>query len=371
MRIAINCRSMLSRKRTGVGRYTSKLIEYLQKVDQSNAYALYAPRKFLDFRVTTPRLSAGNFRFKHDHFKAGAYRTLGPVDLYHAPSPETLTMTGCKIVVTVHDLIYKTFPQGHTASTVETSEKQFREITRRADKIICCSQSTRRDLHEHFKIPESRSCVIYQGVDRNLFYPMDKKPGYGGQWSLKAKGIVGPYILFVGTIEPRKNLVNLLEAFSIVKERRQFSGQLVVVGMKGWMSDDLQEFVGKLKVAPHVRFLGYVPDDELRILYNRAEVLVFPSFYEGFGFPIVEAMSCGTPVVTSNTSSCQEVAGEAALTVSPRSPLEIAQAILRIIEDRNFRAALIEKGLKRSEHFSFLTTAQETFKVYQEVGGIR
>jgi glycosyltransferase involved in cell wall biosynthesis len=367
MRIAINCRSILTRKRTGVGRYTWQLIEHLKKIDEDNAYSLYAPRKLFDPKRTTPWIARGNFKLKPDYFKAGSQKILGPIDLYHAPSPENLSITGCKIVVTVHDLIYKTFPQGHTASTVETSERQFREIVRRADKIICCSKSTRRDLHEHFKFDESRSCVIYEGVDRSVFYRMKKDIFYGGKWFLRSKGITEPYLLFVGTIEPRKNLVNLLEAFALLRRQGKFSGQLVVVGMKGWMSDGLKEFVSKLRVGRSVKFLGFVSDDELRLLYNKAEVFVFPSFYEGFGFPIVEAMSCGAPVVTSNTSSCAEVAGDAALTVSPRNPEEISGAIARIIGDPSLRHSLIERGLARSEDFSFLKMAQETLNVYQDV----
>jgi len=369
MRIAINCRSILSRKRTGVGRYTWHLVDQLKAIDQTNDYSLYAPRKFFDFKRTTPWIGGGNFKFKHDPFKAGPAKTLGNIDIYHSPSPDALNVTGCKIIVTVHDLIYKTFPQGHTPATIETSEKQFREITQRADKIICCSESTRRDLHEHFKLPQDRSCVIYQGVDRKVFYPMEEDPFYQAQWLMKARGISRPFLLFVGTIEPRKNLVNLLEALAYLREHKKFSGQLVVVGMKGWLSDGLKEFIGKLKIGSSVKFLGFVSDDELRILYNKAEAFVFPSFYEGFGFPIVEAMSCGAPVITSNTSSCIEVAGEAALSVSPRDPQSIANAIARITGDRALREALIEKGLKRSRDFSFEKTAQETLQVYKEVGG--
>jgi glycosyltransferase involved in cell wall biosynthesis len=367
MRIAINCRSILSRNRTGVGRYTWQLIEHLKKIDSTNAYFLYSPRKLFSFHRPVPRIAGANFKLKMDYFKAGT-KMLGAIDVYHAPSPEKLPVGNCKIVVTVHDLIYKTFPQGHTAETVETGERQFKEITQRADRIICSSNNTRRDLHEHFKFPQERSCVIYQGVDPEIFYRTND-PAADGEF-LKSQGIEGPYVLFVGTIEPRKNLVNLLEAFSILK-KRNYPGSLVVAGMKGWMSDDLKGFVGKLGVEAFVRFLGFVDDDGLRVLYNRADVFAFPSFYEGFGFPIVEAMSCGAPVVTSDTSSCAEVAGDAALTVSPRDPKAIAEAIAKISEDRALRGRLIEKGLERSRQFSFLSTAQQTFKVYQELGAGR
>jgi glycosyltransferase involved in cell wall biosynthesis len=210
--------------------------------------------------------------------------------------------------------------------------------------------------------------VIYQGVDAQIFYRMDDAAAQ--ESFLKAHGIEGPYILFVGTIEPRKNLVNLLEAFSILKQRK-YPGRLVIAGMQGWMSDDLKAFVSKLGVESFVTFLGFVEDSGLRVLYNKADVFAFPSFYEGFGFPIVEAMSCGAPVVTSDTSSCAEVAGDAALTVSPRDPKAIAEAITKIHDDRVLRGRLIENGLERSRQFSFVSTAKETLKVYQELGAGR
>ncbi len=369
MRVAINCRSILGQKRTGVGRYTWALIEHLKKADQAGDYLLYVQRALFDRKRATPPIGGGNFKIRHDFFKFGPQKTLGRIDLYHAPSPEDLKIQGCKIVVTVHDLIHRTFPQGHTASTIEMSERQLQEIARRADKIICCSNSTRRDLHEHYKIESHRSAVVYQGVDRQIFYPMEKA-GHGDELFLKAQGLEGPYLLFVGTIEPRKNLTNLLEALAILKSKNNFTGQLAIVGMTGWMSEDLESFVEKLGLSSSVRFLGFVPDDDLRIFYNKALALVFPSFYEGFGFPIVEAMSCGTPVVTSNTSACLEVAGDAALTVSPREPQEIADAVLKIMDDDSLLEKLIVRGLVRSEEFSFEKTAQKTLGIYKEVCGL-
>lgn len=370
MRIAINCRSILTRKPTGIGRYTSELIQYLKKIDQKNQYSLYARLKLIDFKRRFPDIGNKNFSPKFDYFNAGPQKILGKIDVYHAPSPELLNIGNCKIVVTVHDLIYRAFPQGHTPRTVAMTDEQFKDIVARADKIICTSEHTRKDLHHFFSLPPEKSCVVYQGVDQDVFYRIEPKELSEAQHFFKKSGIVLPYLLCVGTIEPRKNLTHLLKAFALLLDQKKFSGQLVVVGMKGWMSEDLKQRIEDLKLDSKVVFMGFVSDDELRILYNKAEVFVFPSFYEGFGFPIVEAMSCGAPVVTSKASSCAEVAGDAALTVDPHSPEDIARTIARVLQDGLARNALIEKGLKRSQEFSFLKTAQETLKVYQEVCGV-
>ena len=370
MRIAINCRSILTRKPTGIGRYAFELIQNLKKIDEKNQYSLYASLKLIDFKRRFPRIENRNFLPKFDYFKAGPQKILGKVDVYHAPSPEFLNMTDCKIVVTVHDLVYRAFPQGHTPETVAMTEKQLKDIVAKADRIICTSEHTRKDLHQYFTLPQEKTCVVYQGVDQDIFYRVEQKELSAAEPFLKKNGIVSPFLLFVGTIEPRKNLANLLKAFALLQEQKKFSGHLVVVGMKGWMTDGIKQMIDELNLVSKVIFMGFVSDEELRILYNKAEVFVFPSFYEGFGFPIVEAMSCGAPVVASNVSSCVEVAGDAALTVDPRSPQEIAHAVGRILEDGLMRNALIEKGLKRSRGFSFLRTAQETLKVYQEVCGL-
>lgn len=372
MRIAINCRSFLNKNYTGIGRYTSQLIQSLSEIDQENQYFLYTPKRFFSPRKKIPRIPARNFSLKIDRFSRGVEKTVGSIDLYHSPSPETLPqINGMKIIVTVHDLIFKTYPQGHTPSTITVAEDQFRNIVGKAAKIICCSQSTLNDLNHYFKVDPQKTVLIYQGVNQKDFYPIDEKEAKLAEETVRSKGIDCPFILFVGTIEPRKNLRNLLVAFSFLK-KKIFDGKLVLIGMQGWMSDDLAVLVEQLGIKEKVSFTGFLSNQELRHFYNKAKVFVFPSFYEGFGFPIVEAFGCGVPVVTSDVSSCPEVASDAALKVNPNSPEEIAQAIERILEDSSLRNELIEKGFKRAKQFTFLNTARQTLKVYKEVySGIR
>ncbi len=370
MRIAINCRSILKPQRTGIGRYTHHLIEALARADHANDYFLYAPRGIFDFKRVNPSSPAPNFKVRRDCFSLGPEKVCGPVDVYHLPSPDFLGTLRCKIVVTVHDLIDKAYPQSHTPQTIDLSDRKMRDVVARADKIICCSQTTRDDLHRFFKVDAGRTCVIYQGVDRTVFFPLaPDEEGYADS-VLKGLGVTQPFILFVGTIEPRKNLSNLLEAFAALKAKKKFAGKLVIVGTKGWMMDPLADTFSRKGLSGEAVFLGYVTDEQLRVLYNKTEAFVFPSLYEGFGFPIVEAFACGAAVVASNTSSCAEVAGDAALTVAPDQPQDIAAGILRVIEDPSLKASLKAKGLKRADQFSFDTTARRTLEVYQEAAHV-
>ncbi len=370
MRIAINCRSFLQRQYAGIGRYAYNLVQSLGRIDTKNEYALYVRRKPFEFKRRVPHPPAKNFSVKVDWRNAGLFKTFGPVEIYHSPSPDSLEIDNTKIIVTVHDLIYKTYPQGHTPETIAQTERQLNEAVAKASKIICTSQSTLNDLHKYFSVEKSRTCTAYQGVDKDVFYPLKSEEKDAALRILKKKGITQPFILFVGTIEPRKNIANLLEAFHHLRSRAKFSGQLVCVGMKGWMSDGLSALIERLELQQHVIFPGYLTDQELRCFYGLTQVFVFPSFYEGFGFPIVEAFSCGAAVVASSTSSCGEIAGDAALLINPKRSDEIASAIERILQDENLKGQLQAKALRRAEDFSFQKTAQETLKVYKEVAGV-
>jgi glycosyltransferase involved in cell wall biosynthesis len=367
MRVAINCRSILKKTSTGVGRYTFHLVQSLATIDQKNAYALYCAHPIFNFKRRPPLRPASNFKICSDHFGLGADFICGKYDVYHSPSLDSLKKIKGKIVVTVHDMIYKTYPQSHTPQTVALSETNMQELVERAHKIICISNSTRKDLHKFFDLPTSRSCVVYNGVDHTIFYPIGDDEQEEANNLLAMHGIKGPYVLFVGTIEPRKNLDHLLKAFAILKKKHHYKGQLVIIGMKGWMMDHVAKVILDLNISDDLVFTGYVSDDQLRLFYNRAQVFAFPSFYEGFGFPLIEAFSCGAPVITSNTSSCAEIAADAAVTIDPNSPEAIAEAAACIIQDKDFQERLRQKAFMRAKEFSFERMARETLAVYQEV----
>jgi glycosyltransferase involved in cell wall biosynthesis len=367
MIVGINCRSFINKRYTGIGRYAFHLIKSLSEIDKENEYLLYAKKGMLNFTKHVPDFGSPNFVPRIDRMNRGIENSLGKVDIYHSPSPDALNVNnGARIVVTVHDLIFKTFPQGHTQRTLDETEKQFQMIREVASKIICCSQNTVRDLQKYFHVKKEKIAMVYQGVDKNIFYVINEEEGHMADRVIRLKGVREPFILSVGTIEPRKNLENILHAFDKLRTRRQFSGKLVVIGMRGWMSDGIESLIRKLELKNHVIFLGYLSDAELRYFYNRAEAFLFPSFYEGFGFPIVEAFCCGTPVVTSNVSSCPEVAGDAALITDPYNPEAIADSVAQLLTDQALRKTLIERGLKRACDFNFRKTASKTLEVYRE-----
>ena len=371
MHIAINCRSFSKKQFTGIGRYASSLVAALSQIDADNRYSLYTTRGWSEVKSWIARRDAANFSVKLDWFQRGPAKTLRSIDIYHAPSPEAVPGFNARIVVTVHDLIYKTYPQGHTQETLALSEAQFQSFIPRCARIICSSRSTQNDLHRHFPEARDKTCYVYQGVDTNNFYPL-------AQWEIpsawkiaRGKGVAGPFVLFVGTVEPRKNLKGLLEAFARLKQKKVFDGKLVVIGMTGWRSEGLAGFIEDLGMNDDVISLGFVTNDELRVFYNLAEVFAFPSFYEGFGYPILEAFSCGAAVVTSNVSSCPELAGDAALTVDPADPEAIARAMGRVLLEPGLKNALKHKALARAQGFNNQETARKTLRVYEEVYNLK
>ena len=366
MRIAINCRSILLSQRTGIGRYTYHLLDSLGTIDQVNEYILHTPKGLFDLKRKLPDFSGfKNLKRYPDYLNQGV--PVRRYDLYHYPCPDHVEHPMGKLVFTVHDLIYKVCPQAHTPQTIETTEKHMRLIASKADKIICVSESTRSDLHRSFDIPMQKTEVVYNGVDHGVFYPLSGQEHLEAKLELKRLGIDRPYVLYVGTIEPRKNLKGLLESFAVLKDRKVFQGQMVIVGMKGWMMENIGEHIQQLGIQQDLVFTDFINDALLRKLYNLAEVFVFPSLYEGFGFPILEAFCCQAAVITSSTSSCVEVAGGAALTVDPKSTSDLAQAMEQVLTDEAMKRSLQLAGLKRAQDFSFEKTARETLRVYEHV----
>ena len=365
MRIAINCRSILLTQRTGIGRYTYHLLDSLGAIDHSSEYILHVPKRLFDFKRRLPDFSRyKNFKSRLDVFRRG----VGKSDVYHLPCPDRIGPYEGRLVVTIHDLIHRAFPKSQTAQATEITEGYIQDIVSKADGIICTSDNTRRVLHAFFNIPPEKTCVVYSGVDHQKFHPLSSQERLEASSSLKTLGVDKPFILYVGTIEPRKNLIGLLESFALLKARKAFYGQLVVAGMKGWMVENIEGVVKKLALEKDVVFTGFVSDDQLRQLYGMTELFVFPSFYEGFGFPILEAFCCGAAVVSSNTSSCAEIAQQSAVTIYPSDTKAMAQAMEQVLTDKTLKGALQKAGLKRAQEFSLARTALETLNVYQKFG---
>lgn len=352
MKIGIDIRSTL-KKQTGIGRYTINLINALAQADAKNNYYLYSRKKFLDFKKSLPKLPAANFRHSVDYFKKGVDRILPELDVFHTsaydlPRPKKAK----KFIVTVHGVSAMAYPHGHDEKTIKDVDRQLRRILSEADLLILDSYSTKSDLMKFYTVSESKVRIIYPGADAPQFSYCS------GETSQE------PYILFVGTLEPRKNIQGLIKAFNMLKKEHGIAYKLIIVGMKGWMYENIFKEYENSEFKNDIVFKDYVSEKELKTLYRNASVFAYPSFSEGFGFPIVEAFNYGVPVVTSKTSSCGEVAGDGAILINPEDYREIGEAILKIINSETLRGELIKRGFERAKEFTWEKTAKEFLSLF-------
>jgi glycosyltransferase involved in cell wall biosynthesis len=271
----------------------------------------------------------------------------------------------CKTVTTIPDIAYEHYPDFFSTFETLRSKILTRRSAERADHIITVSEYSKRDISTTYHIDPDRITVTYEGAGPE-FSPRDKATSRGE--IARKYGIDNHFLLYVGRLQERKNLHRLLSAYAQVKKSGA-DEKLVLVGKKDWMTQNLEAHVKYLDLADSVIFTGYVPSEDLPIFYNAAEAFVYPSIFEGFGLPVIEAMACGLPVLTSYGSSLQEVAGDAALLVDPMSEESIAQALAKVLGDPSLRLRLASAGLARSAAFSFKKTAEQTAHVYERLAG--
>jgi len=338
---------------TGVASYTQNLVRSLLEIDKKNDYRLF----FSSLRRKPPaEFKSVNLRFPPTFLEVlwnrlhvlPIERFLGRVDVFHS-SDWLEPPTQCPKVTTVHDLVVFRYPQTLHPKIVKNQRRKLEWVRKETNLIIAVSESTKRDLVEILKISPKKIRVIYEATDP-LF---QKRLSPGRVNTVKKKyQLKKNYLLAVGTREPRKNLKKVIEAFELLGRKDL---DLVIAGKFGW-GEDIKMANGKI--------LGYVPKEDLPGLYTAAEVFVYPSLYEGFGLPVLEAMACGVPVVTSNTSSLPEVAGKAGVLVNPQESEAIAGGIEKALDQAS---ELREKGFKQAQKFSWKKTAEQTLAVYREV----
>ncbi len=285
------------------------------------------------------------------------------LDLLHGLAFVAPVAARCPTVITVHDLSFLRFPDAFRPFNRAYLSLFTKLSTRRAARVIAVSESTRQDVIAFCGVPAERVVVVPNGVDA-VFCPAE--PAEIARFRAQ-KGLPERFILFLGTLEPRKNLVRLLEAYAQWRRTADQTVKLVLAGGKGWYYDTIFARVAELGLVDDVFFPGYVPVEELPWWYRAAELFVYPSLFEGFGLPVLEAMACGTPVITARASSLPEVAGDAAVLVDPKRSDELAAAMNDLLNDRIQRAALRAAGLARAAHFSWAHTATATAEVYRDV----
>lgn len=286
------------------------------------------------------------------------------IDVYHGVCNFELPLRKvCRYVVTIHDLVPLFFPH-----VVPWKHRLFfrlfmKPAARTADVILTDSYHSQRDIVRYLHVAKEKIRVTYLG-----YTPREVDARQNIARVLKTYGITLPYLLFVGVQEPKKNLERLLEAFALLLRMSSINPhiQLVLAGSKGWMYSHLSQYAHDLGVADQVLFTGFVPDDHLPALYHGAEAFVFPSLYEGFGLPVIEAMTYGVPVVTSLASSLPEIVGDAAVLVDPHAPEAIRDGMAEVLLDPQKAAEMRKKGREQAQKFSWKRTAEETYAAYQD-----
>lgn len=366
MRIGIDAHCIGQRK-GGNETYTINLVKHLSLLepngDEYIAYLTDAGMRqydiFLNGRMTKRLIRPSNpyLRIPFGFALEDRRRRL---DVFHAQYFLPFNLR-CKTVLTVHDIIYERFPQFYTSTDLRRNRLGIPSSCRRADHIIAVSECTKRDLVEIYSLDPDRITVTEEGPAENCKL-MDS---VACRHQLRSSyGLEAPFILYVGRPDPRKNLSRLLAAFAQLKKKGA-PHKLVMVGPKPGDGSDILAAARDHCLLDHVMFTGHIPAEHLPIFYNAACAFVYPSIYEGFGLPVVEAMACGTPTITSTGSALQEVAGDAAVLADPYDVSSITAAIERVLTDKELQNTLREKGLKRSQKFSFKAMAEQTRQVYR------
>ena len=385
MNIAIDGRPLFNQL-SGIGRYTGELVS-----------ALYAERCGHNIYFYAYRGSKLFTHISHDMDEAKLKEVLGRSVGFHVTFPfrkiswftaplvanlrkrpriDAFLWTNYlgefsrdyKSLITIHDMAHHYYPHYVCPGQDVNLPRYLKSYASRADLILCISENTRKDVINILGVPEEKVWVTYMGVSKVFCFNRDENLLNDFR---KRYGLPERFILFVGTIEPRKNLVKLVEACNLLYKRDKIKEPLVIVGGKGWKNKQLYELIRKLKIEDRIISPGYVSDSELSMFYNAATVFAYPSLYEGFGIPVVEAMACGVPVVTSNVSSLPEVAGDAAILVNPEDPEEIASGIYKIMTDEGLYKNLQESGFKQASKFTWESCAKKTLEAISYVAESR
>lgn len=374
MHIAINAHLLAhtrSFRRAGVSHYIEQLLQHLARIDTTNFYSIYTTRG-LDagalglparFRVYPSCLPTINPRVRvpWEQFLAPVLLRRSRAELFHGTLNVVPLFCPVPSVVTVHDLAFIRFP--HTFRSYNRTYLDFatRTSVRRAASICAVSEHTRREVVGLLGVKPERVVVTYNAA-RSHFQPPDLATLE--QFRIH-QGLPEEFVLYVGTLEPRKNLTTLLDAYARIG--RDSSVPLIIGGGLGWLYQPFFKHLEALGLRDRVRIVGYIDEEDLPLWYAAATIFVFPSIYEGFGMPPLEAMACGTPVVTSNSTSLPEVVGDAGIMVPPTDADALATAILHLLRNPTLRVELRERGIQRAQMFSWSTTARRTLAVYETI----
>jgi glycosyltransferase involved in cell wall biosynthesis len=349
----------------GIHTYIANLLEQLTRLDSGLRFTVYTnAQPPIEARLRPARWSTARpaGRIAWEQFVQPLALRRDRADLLHATAFVTPLLSSCPAVVTVYDLSFAVFPDLFRGPNQVYLRWFTRRSVKRARRVIAISEHTRRDVHRLYGVPLDRIDVAEPGVDAR-FQPL---PRDEVEVFRRERHLPDRFFLYLGTLEPRKNLARLIEAFAQLTTDHC---SLILAGGTGWLVEELFAKVKSLGLESRITFTGYVPGDELPLWYNAATAFVYPSRYEGFGIPPLEAMACGTPVVTSNAASLPEVMGDAGLTVDPDDVPGLARAMRRVWDDAALRADLSRRGVERARGFTWEATARATLESYRRALG--
>lgn len=367
--------SYLQKNRAGYGHHTGELLDVLFEYDKDNRYKLFGWSYSIDkeaiysyknsnIQINISRIPGFIKRVYFNRFRFPDIKFfVGDFDIYHSTEPLAPPVRDKKLIITIHDLAYKKFPKFFEKNVLGWDKFIIKNI-HRADAIIVPSQNTKKDVMEFFKIPEEKINVVYLPINKKYFSIPEDNIVAGVR---KKYNIEFPYVLFVGTIEPRKNIKTLIKAFEEFHQSKKSDLNLVLVGKKGWMYQDILKSIVQSSFSNKIHILDYVPLEDLVVLYRLAKFFVYPSVYEGYGVPVIEAMACGLPVLTSESSSIQEIAKDVAIFFNPADVEELKEAMLSIDENESLRVKISQKGLERIKCFDRKVAAEKILNIYKKL----
>ncbi|MBI2475576.1 glycosyltransferase family 4 protein [Candidatus Uhrbacteria bacterium] len=380
MRILVDIRHLNQQQQSGVGEYTRQLLRALFEIDKKNKYVLLSSGRICSrdpsvalllkddraecIHLSTPNklLNLRTLLLKHPTIN---WRVRDPIDLIFLPNLNITSLpTDIPTVLTIHDLSWNFFPEFYSKK-MRLWHKATRpnELISSAAHILTPSTSTKLDVMSVFQKPEEKISVVPHGIDPT-FSPKMEARDHGVRSRLK---LPKNFALFVGTLEPRKNILGLIEGIKQYRNKYNDDLSLVLVGKWGWKSTQLRHRLWKKDVSAWAHHLGYVPSEDRSALYRSASVLTWPSIYEGFGLPVLEAMASGAPVITSNTSSLPELTQDSAILVDPYNPNDIAEALRGILNSKPLQQRQKERGILRAADFSWKKTAKETLEIFESL----
>ncbi|WP_107670936.1 glycosyltransferase family 1 protein [Cyanothece sp. BG0011] len=371
-------------KLTGIGVYTLNLIEALYRLQEEENFILdiyFHPsvKNWLKRNLSTPELltpylevSSVPIPVSVAHLLAKYAPFILPYFEKHLDKPDIIQGTDHYIfpyrkatkIMTIHDLTFIKFPQ-YSTKIVKSYLERIKRCLSWTDAIITFSESTKQDIIELLNIDPN---IIYVTPQASRYSPdyLTRQIVYDNR-NVVDYYLYKPYFLFVSTLEPRKNILTLIEAFEYLKQNYKIPHQLILVGKKGWNYQDILDKINTSEFKEDIQHLDYISDELVAIFYSQAEAFIYPSFYEGFGLPVLEAMTFGSPVITSHTSSLPEVAGDAALYIDPTDYYQLAQIMLKVVDNSTLRKEMINKGKIQANQFSWKRTAEMTLDVYQSI----